>query len=277
MAASDILARYRRVYDQVSFERGWRNFRSLPTQPYDGSFPKADIPMGGHVDQDPTTEDWVEVWSEKPEPSSGRNLIMRETFVQGSERNWFKKRNVLHHYATLIRSPGGTYLDAVVSTIDLDTGELVRSLNGDEAFDFGIKKNFQDPRVPRGHNPPPDRVGDPPRISPNQGRIPEGYGLAQREALTQQLDKVELSDQELKRLLELAPPGKKFDQGYALLSKVVEYRALGMTFAEALEKATGRESGLIDDKGVSFEEDGVWVGEQFLPDQKETIPSSAKP
>lgn len=265
-APNDILRRYRKVYDQVSMERGWRNLRHLPTDPYDSSYPKAEIFIGGHVDQDPDTEDWVEVWSEKPEPSTGKNLILKESFVQGTERHWFKKRNVLHHYAMQIRSPGGSYLDAVLSTIDVDTGEVLRTLSGKEAFEFGGSRGLDDVRHPQAHHAPPDRprVASPPP-SPFADRLPHQFQGQQRDRLLAALGQTKLSEPELSKVIALVSDGDKFEQGLEAVANLARLQSVGLGFDEAYLQVTGIKSGLAGANEVSFEGDAVWVGDHLVP------------
>lgn len=150
----DIISRYDTASAQVKAERGWRVMGSPgpPMTPYAPEYPDTQIFMGSHVDEDPSTEDKVEVWSSRRE--NGGEMMVREHFIQRNERQWFSSRPVLHHAAMLIRIPGGHYLDAVVTSIDLSTGEVIGTTQGGDAF-HQIRKHALTEDAGQ-HNPPPN-------------------------------------------------------------------------------------------------------------------------
>lgn len=167
------------VTDLVSRHRdGYVLGTSTATQPFDATFPRAEIFMGSHIDADPKTADHVEVWSSRRE-ADGTETILRETFVQRQERPGFfsRKTDVLTCYAHLLRAPGNVFLDAALCTIDLKTGAVLRSLTGEdaakEAWDIGVAEDSKEfnrampPQAPAGFKPtvPPGSEEEPPRPS----------------------------------------------------------------------------------------------------------------
>jgi hypothetical protein len=176
---ADSTRRYRQLVAEVQAQPGWRVLRTgLATAAVPPAFARAEIFLGSHVDEDPSTEDRVEVWSYRPYPPGGEE-ILQEVFVQRQERRGlFSTRPVLHHCAFLIRSPGGACLDAALASIDLDSGEVFRSLNGPEAGrrieGMGLTQDAGQ------HNPPPaahhPRPAPPPRDEARQEveRLAEG-------------------------------------------------------------------------------------------------------
>lgn len=169
LSPHDILSRYDSLTAQVKGQRGWRVLGSPGprTVPYAPEYPETQIFMGSHVDEDPSTEDKVEVWSTRRE--NGGEMMVQEHFICRNERQWFSSRPVLHHAAMLIRIPGGHYLDAVVTSIDLSTGEVIGTSQGDDAF-HQIRKHALTEDAGQ-HNPPPNAWNPaPPRPLPEEPR-----------------------------------------------------------------------------------------------------------
>lgn len=151
---------------------------STATQPFDATFPRAEVFMGSHCDADPKTADHVEVWSSRRE-ADGTETILRETFVQRQERPglFSRKTDVLNCYVHLLRAPGNVFLDAALCTVDLRTGEVLRSLTGEEAakeaWDLGVAEDAREfnpampPQAPGGFRPtrPKGDEDEPPRPS----------------------------------------------------------------------------------------------------------------
>lgn len=160
LTPGDSLTRYQQAKGQVMAERGWRVLRSPgpSTTPFDPSFASADIFMGSHVDNDPNTEDRIEIFSTKPDPAGGGNLLLREQFVERQEGGFWpfsRKRTVVHHYASLIRSPGGIHLEHQLLSFCPTTGEIIDQRDGAEAIDKYLSKLEHDPGQ---HHPDPEPV-----------------------------------------------------------------------------------------------------------------------
>jgi hypothetical protein len=107
----------------------------MAAQPYDADHPDAEVFFGAHVDNDPKTEDHVELWSSKR--TDGGEEIMREVFVERQERpsllSW-SKVSVLHCYVQRIQSPGGIYHETEYLKLNHATGEVLDQANGQKAM-----------------------------------------------------------------------------------------------------------------------------------------------
>ncbi len=105
----------------------------LDTKPLDSSYPRSQIFFGSHFDQNPNTEDRIEIWNSRPEPGKGE-LLHQEIFVQRTERRgWtFTKTPVLHCYHVMMHTGGAIAALALVS-IDLNTGQPFRQEEGEQA------------------------------------------------------------------------------------------------------------------------------------------------
>src|SRR5262249_21010161 len=128
------LYRYKKARNEVGMQApdGW--LRSMPkTKPLDPRFDEAEIKMCSHIDQNPNTDDRIDIWNSRRENSG--ELIYQEVYVQSHERmGWtFKKTPVLHVFHHALHAPGNVFLGAAFATIDLTTGKPIRSLVNDEA------------------------------------------------------------------------------------------------------------------------------------------------
>lgn len=160
LTPADSLARYQQAKSQVMAEKGWRVLRSPgpSTTPFEPDFVRADIFMGSHVDNDPNTEDRIEVFSTRPDPAGGGNLLLREQFVERQEGGFWpfsRQRTVIHHYATLIRSPGGVHLEHQLLSFCPTTGEVIAQRQGGDAVKKFLSDLEQDPGQ---HNPGPEPI-----------------------------------------------------------------------------------------------------------------------
>lgn len=100
-----------------------------------GGYPRAQIFFGSHFDQNPSTEDRIEIWNSRPLGKGEGELIHQEIFVQRNEStgwNPFSKSPVLHCYHVTMKTGGAVAALALVS-IDLDTGRPIRQEEGEQA------------------------------------------------------------------------------------------------------------------------------------------------
>lgn len=108
----------------------------MPAQAFDADHPNAEVFFGAHCDNDPKTEDHVELWSSK-KTDQGEE-IMREVFVERQERpgllSW-SKTSVLHCYVHRIQSPGGIHHETEYLRLDQGTGEVLDRASGSKAFE----------------------------------------------------------------------------------------------------------------------------------------------
>ncbi|MBS2039020.1 hypothetical protein JST97_28825 [bacterium] len=108
----------------------------MPAQPFDTDHPDSEVFFGAHVDNDPRTEDRVELWSSKK--NDGGEEILREVFVERQERpsllSW-SKTSVLHCYVHRIQSPGGIHHESEYMKINQATGEVLDRASGGKAMD----------------------------------------------------------------------------------------------------------------------------------------------
>ena len=107
----------------------------MPAQPFDAEHPKAEVFFGAHVDNDPKTEDHVEIWSSKK--NDGGEEILREVFVDRTERPglFSGKAPILHCYVQRIQSPGGIYHETELMSINQKTNEVIDRASGQKAMD----------------------------------------------------------------------------------------------------------------------------------------------
>ena len=152
--ASQATARYRQLAEQMrqQFPRPDGSCvvlsTGVKTQPFNSEYPDADLFLGSHIDSDPKSEDKIHVMSYRPEAQG--ETILEECFTERQERPHFfsPKTQMLHVYALKFHSPGGSLLEAALTSVDLRTGEVMRNQTGREACD-GIHKLGLD-YTPRG-------------------------------------------------------------------------------------------------------------------------------
>lgn len=108
----------------------------MPAQPFDADHPDAEVFFGAHVDNDPKTEDHVELWSSQKNQAGEE--ILREVYVERQERpsllSW-SKTSVLHCYVHRIQSPGGIHHETEYLKINQGTGEVLDQASGRKAMD----------------------------------------------------------------------------------------------------------------------------------------------
>jgi hypothetical protein len=107
----------------------------MAAQPFDAEHPNAEIFFGAHVDNDPKSEDRVELWSSK-RTDQGEE-ILREVFVERQELpsllSW-SKTSVLHCYVHRIQSPGGIHHETEYLRLDQSNGKVLGSASGNLAM-----------------------------------------------------------------------------------------------------------------------------------------------
>ncbi len=125
----------------------------LKTKPLDASYPEAEIKWGSHFDQNPSTEDRVEIWNCKPLGTGHGELIHQEIYIQRTERRgWkFTKTPMLHCCQVMIKT-GGAVMALAISSIDLNTGQVVKQQEGQEAARTMSKNEWWDPPRNAAHD-----------------------------------------------------------------------------------------------------------------------------
>lgn len=179
-AVTDLVAR---------FPDGYAAGTSTPAQPFDASFPRAEIFMGSHCDSDPKTQDRVEVWSSRRE-ADGSETILRETFVQEQMRTGLllRKTDVLTCYTEELSAPGNVFRDAALCSIDLRTGKVRESMEGESAATYAVMLCLdQDPKEYNRAMPPAAPAGFTPTAGPAAGR-PEAPPHPAAEEVKRQVD-----------------------------------------------------------------------------------------
>lgn len=153
--ADRALFRYKRARNAIGTHSpdGYVRTTELQFPPLDKSFGEAKIFMGSHIDQNPRTEDRIEIWNSRRE--NGREVIHREVFVESSERIGFtlKKTPVVHVFHHVLMAPGNVFVGAALTTLELTTGKPVRSLVDDAAASRIDKIGWHPDRYANAHDP----------------------------------------------------------------------------------------------------------------------------
>lgn len=153
--ADRALFRYKRARNAIGTHSpdGYVRTTELQFPPLEKSFDEAKIFMGSHIDQNPGTEDRIEIWNSRRE--NGHSVIHREVFVESTERIGFtlKKTPVVHVFHHLLQAPGNVFIGAALTTIDRTTGKPIRSLV-DQAAESRINKiGWHPDRFTNSHDP----------------------------------------------------------------------------------------------------------------------------
>lgn len=147
LSPTHVRQRYQAAVDQIrhQFPSGMVTSTGVKTTPFSPQFEEADLYLGSRVDGDPKSEDKVWVMSYHREPTGGETIV-DECFTERQERPhlFSGKSQVLHAYARTYHSPGGILQDAALLSLDLKSGEVLRSLTGGEAceaiWDLGLDR-----------------------------------------------------------------------------------------------------------------------------------------